>query len=186
MGKKKLTQNMIPQIVEMVKLRMRWTLIASALGVSDRTLQRWRNQGIADRENGKSTNCRKLVDALETARTEMIKGYSQNVRNAALHKSETVTTEVVEHKDGSIYEKTTTKIEPPNATLALKILGMELPEVWGEQHNVNVNWQETLESQGKDPEKVKAIIKEFIEASKSEEAEDTDEDDDDAPADDTP
>ena len=184
MGIKRLHKDMIPQIVEMVKLRIPWVTIASALGVSDRTIQRWRVEGIADRENGKSTNCRKLVEALETARTEMIKGYSENVRNEALHGKETVTTEVIEHKDGSIYEKTTTKTEPPNATLAMKILGMELPEVWAENHNLNVSWQDTLKAQDHDPDKIKALLTAYLEERKSETSLDTDEGDD-APADDT-
>ena len=176
--KKKLTQDMIPQIVEMVKLRMPWVMIASALGFTDKTLQRWRTQGLEDRENGKSTNCRKLVEALETARKELIKGYSVNVRNEALHGKETVTTEVVEHKDGSIYEKTTTKKEPPNATLALKILGMELPEIWAENHNLNVNWQETLKAQDHDPDKIKEMIKTYLENRKKDNESDTEESDD--------
>ena len=154
MGRKtKLYKKMIPVIVEMVKLRMPWTHIAMALGVSDRTLLNWRQQGISDRENGKWTNCRYLVDAIEEARAELIKKYAENVRNEALNGKVTETEREIEHKDGSIVTERVTKTEPPNATLALKILGMELPEMWGEQHNVNVNWEDSLLSQDHDPEK---------------------------------
>ena len=167
-NKTKLNRKVIDEIVELLKLRLTWIQIADAVGVTVQTLKNWRNLGLEAREQGKRNIYCELVDRIDAARTEMIKGYSQNVRNAALHESETVTTEVVEHKDGSISKKTTTKTEPPNATLAMKILGMEMPEVWAENQNVNVNWQQTLESQGQDPDGIKAIVKAYLEQRKAE------------------
>ena len=167
-----LKSEMIPIIVEMVKLRMPWKYIAMALGIADRTLRQWRRQGREDIEDRKSTNARKLAEAIDQAKAELIEGYIKVVQNEALN-GKTITIEKQkENEDGSIVTERTTKTEPPNATLALKILGMELPDEWGETRNLNVNWEESLLSQGKDPEKLRILLKAYIEAQQADEADD--------------
>ena len=185
MAKKKLYSDMIPKIAEMLKLRMTWVQIAAALGVTDRTLQNWRNEGLEDRENGKRTNCRKLVDAIDQARTELIEAYASGIRNEILHGKKTITVKEIVHKDESITVETITRKDPPNTALGLKVLGMEAPEVWAENQNLNVNWQEHLASQGKDPEKIKGILKAYLKERASETSEETVDSDGDATADDT-
>ena len=182
-----LNRKMIIEIVELLKLRMTWTQIAEAIGVTVQTLKNWRNAGLQAREKKERGIFRELVDAIDVAQTELIKGYSKNVRNAALYGSETETVEEIVHKDGSITSKTVTKKEPPDAKLALKILGMEMPEVWGETHNVVVDWKENLEKQGHDPKKIKALVKVYMKQRAEGTADDTGDDDavDDNATDDT-
>ena len=69
----KLSRKMIAEIVEMLKLRMTWTQIAEAIGVTVQTLKNWRNQGYADHDNGVPTIYRKLVDAIDTAKASSFK-----------------------------------------------------------------------------------------------------------------
>ena len=195
-NKTKLKRTMIDQIVDLVKLRMPWNQIADAIGVTYATLKNWRNSGIEARAENKRTLHRELVDAIDQARTELFESYAAVIQNEALHGKETETEREIHHKDGSIVIEKTTKKEPPNAMLALKILGMEAPEIWAENQNIRVNWQETLESQGQDPDGVKGLIKTYLEmraVKTSEDIPETDGEDDatpsptkDTPGDDTP
>ena len=184
-NKTKLKRKMIAQIAELVKLRMPWNQISAAIGVTYATLKNWRDWGIKAREENKRGIYRELVDAIDQARTELFESYARNVQNEALHGKETETEREIHHKDGSIVIEKTTKKEPPNAMLALKILGMEAPEIWAENQNIRVNWQETLESQGQDPDGVKGLIKTYLEmraVNTSEDASETDAEDDATPS----
>lgn len=176
-NKTKLNRKMIAEIVALLKLRMTWTQIAKAVGVTVQTLQNWRNAGIQAREEDRRNIYRELVDAIDQARTALFKEYAGVIRNEILHGKETYTEKEIHHKDGSIVVEKITKKEPPNTTLGLKVLGMEMPEVWAEQQTVNVNWQDTLQAQGHDPDKVKAIVKAYLTERTAQESEDVTADD---------
>ena len=164
-GKSPLNSGLIKQIAEFVKLRMSWTQIARAIGVTDRTIQNWRNQGMADRKTyktGRRTLNHELVDAIDKAKSEMIGEYAAVVRNEALNGKVTVTTREYTRADGTTAKDTITKTEPPNAALADKILQREDPANWAEIKHVTIDWQKQVSAQGQDPDALKEKVGAFI------------------------
>ena len=161
----KLNSHITKRIVELIKLRMPWSKIALAMGVTDRTIQNWRNQGKADRksyEKGRRSPYHLLVDAIDEAKTELFEEYAAVVRNEALNGKVIIIEEERTLKDGSTITSVTKKIEPPNSTLAHKILQQEDPANWAEIKHIAIDWQKRVTAQGGDPDQLKEKIGEFI------------------------
>ena len=148
--KSKLTEGVIEQICQYVKLRMKVKEIAEILGIYPGTLRDWIREG----EKAKSGIKRQLVDAIEKAKSELTADLTQIVVNAAFLGSETVTEKAVILPDGTTRREITTKRAPPNAAEARRILALMHPDRWAETKHIKYEWKESLENIGLDPQRI--------------------------------
>lgn len=137
----RLTRKIIQEICPLVKLRLTKKEICHIVGISVETLRRWTKKGYAEKKG----IAYELVLAIERAEAEMYQDYASVVENAALLGSTTVT--IKETETGN--EKTT-KIEGPNAALALKWLERSRPELWAPKKFVEIDWKQSMRDQGFD------------------------------------
>ena len=158
MNKTKLKRKMIKQIVRLVKLDMRWTDIAKAIGVNRMTLRNWIKQG----ENSTRGLHYDLVCAIEQAKRDVYQRYVESVDNAALNPSVTTNVKEIQQKNGDMLKETHTKTEPPNGALALKVLERKYPDKWGAKHHIQIDWREECRASGKDPDALKEGLKSLI------------------------
>ena len=173
----KLTQKIIKQIKEKVKLHETWGQIALAIGVTDRTIRNWRNTGSANREaytKGQRTLPHQLVDVIDAAKTELYEAYAEVVRNDALNERVTTSQIVKREADGSETVVTTKKTEPPNSALALKVLERMHPANWAEVKRIEVDWRDQVSKQGGNPDEIKARVCALIDGASDDPEDDTD------------
>ena len=157
MKKTRLTRSLIDEIVSLRKLRMDWGWIAKSIGVSSRTLERWRKKG----KESKSGIHRELVDALDEADAETIKVYASVVSNEASKGKTTKIKRTVEVRDGKTFIEEE-RIEPPNSALALKILERADPANWAEIKRLEIDWRKEVRDKGVDPEEIeKRLLEHF-------------------------
>ena len=147
---------MIEQICDLIRHRLTWSQIANVLGIHRNTLILWRKQG-KDTASGIYHN---LVVAVEKTKGELYHEYSAIVRDQMLNGAETTTTKIISDKDGNILRIEDTRIKnPPDPKLVLKMLAIMNPAEWAEVKHMEVEWRESIEKRGLDPDAVK---KEFF------------------------
>ena len=151
MKKLKLTDELIDQICERVKLRLKWKEIAHAIGVSPRTLQLWRRDG----ERAKSGIKLKLVRSIQQAQASLTLDLSNVVIDEVLNGSKTITTKLRKDNAGNIIgTETTIKQTFSDPKLALKVLALMHPDRWAPTKYIKYEWRETIEGIGLDPKKL--------------------------------
>ena len=154
----RLDDDLIEKICELLKLRLPWRKIAHAIGVTDRTLQNWRNRG----KEAKSGLYRRLFEAIDAAKAEMYEEYASLVRDATLFGGKTVTKKIVIAADGSRRTEIIEKTTPPNAELAMRLLALEDPANWSELKHIKIDWQKPIEEAGIQPEQVEQAFFNFL------------------------
>lgn len=161
----RLTRKMIERVVELTQLRMSWGNIAKAIGVHRDTLYKWRAEGERIRNDPDTRNTGvhyELVEAIDQAQIELYMSYATVVENEALN-GKVTTTEEITYVKGEPVTKTTTKTEPPNAALALKILEREDPSRWADIRRIEIDWRSEIQAQGGNPTDISQELKNYAE-----------------------
>ena len=163
----RLNRKIIKSIVKLRKKDIPWQDIAAKIGVSDRTLQRWRERG----KKEKRGIYYELDVALTKADADLIEKYAASVHNEATEGKVTTITRVV-NGETTITE---TRQESPNASLALKRLQSKRPDEYSEtkRHEHKIDWREHVESNGKDAEKIEKALAAYLATREDDDADDT-------------
>lgn len=159
MAKLKLDASVIARVCQCLKLRMKWNQIAAKLGVHPATLRNW----IVAGEKAKSGIKRELFLAIEQAKSELYEDYSDVVRDAILHGSETTTVKIRTDAEGNRYTEEVTKRTGPNAGLAMKVLALMQPEQWAPVQHIKVDWREPVKDLGLDPLQIEQAFFKYLE-----------------------
>ena len=161
----KINEEHIQIISRLVRLRLKWKQIAGAIGVDTKTIRNWIEVGRAIQAGiqKKKGLYLELVEAIDTAKVEMISDYSGVVRTAACEGAQKTVIKVKELTDenGVLLRKMTERTitqSPPDARLALKVLAIEDPTRWGEVKQLHVDWRASIQEAGVDPQKIEKLF----------------------------
>ena len=155
-----LTDEVIRQIANCVRLRMKQHQIAAIIGVHPTTLYRWVAKGhAAERKN----KFRDLVVAIAEARAELARDLTDIVLDQALNPQVEETVKIRISPDGEETREITKKTVAPDATLAFKILERMHPDIWASVKRSEGHWQEAISQLGLDPKVVESSFLQYME-----------------------
>lgn len=161
----KLTHKLVEQIADGVRIGMSKTAIGQLIGFSRQTFYNWYDHGEADRAAGKTrTIFYKFVVAVDAAQAECYQQAAKAIDDAIKGGQVEETRKEVEENGEVIRVETTHKILPPDTNAAFKRLALQDPTRWVQTQKINmqVDWRDKVEKEGRDPETHKQQIAELV------------------------
>ena len=163
--KTKLTEEIIEQICELVKLRASWNRIGYIVGIDPRTLRNWRERGSQEKPKRGDKIYREFVAGINRAEAESYVDAVQVFRNAMLGGEKVRQTKVVLDNGIPVKTEITEKELAPNWKAALEWLARTEPETWGryETLRLETDLRVEVESLGLELEDVLQAAMQLIE-----------------------